>query len=372
MFWDDIELLKAVDRLESEHGRPVWRAEEVMSLMTGREVLNEQERAGFARELTLARDAGLLAYEFHPGYGQATPRVDEYAYLQAVSDLRLTISGRDRARGRIVTVRLDDVGADDGRAIAGLTLEHVARVIGDTYTDRQIPQFLLDSGVPPSFVPSFEGTKWTYVQEVLLSLLEGGAAARRSLRTFLGRWLEDELHTGPTENEKEIIRADLARQGWHVREKVLVVGSREFVTRSTPADDGAFAPDLSNLHPAIQSGPIRNLYADGHRASAILEAFKLVATRVKDLTGVDEDGTRLMARVFNRDHPVLRLNAGMSRTDRDEQEGFMLIFMGAMLGIRNPKAHDPFIDPDADRAMEYLSLASLLLRRLDDARLEES
>lgn len=201
-YWDDIEILRTVDRLESEHGRPVWYGEEVLRTLAGRDVLNDQERAAFTRELVLAQRAGLLDYEFRPGYGQATPRIDDYSYLQSISEVRLTIAGRDRARGRLVIVEMDEEGEDDGRAIAGLTLERTARVIGDTYTGPQIVQFFIDSGIPPSETPQFEGTKWKYVRDVLLSLLEGGADTRRSLRKFLGQWLSDQLHTGPTPEER--------------------------------------------------------------------------------------------------------------------------------------------------------------------------
>jgi hypothetical protein len=41
--------------------------------------------------------------------------------------------------------------------------------------------------------------------------------------------------------------------------------------------------------------------------------------------------------------------------------------MGAIQGIRNPKGHAPVKQVDPIRAMEYLALASLLMRRLDDA-----
>jgi hypothetical protein len=41
--------------------------------------------------------------------------------------------------------------------------------------------------------------------------------------------------------------------------------------------------------------------------------------------------------------------------------------MGAILGTRNPSAHERFGPLDAQEALEYLGLASLLMRRLDDA-----
>ena len=74
-----------------------------------------------------------------------------------------------------------------------------------------------------------------------------------------------------------------------------------------------------------------------------------------------------MAAAFNEKRPILALNQGNTRSEQDEQEGFRLIFMGAAQGIRNPKAHDMVAQEDPDRSLDFLALASLLMRRLDDA-----
>lgn len=132
----------------------------------------------------------------------------------------------------------------------------------------------------------------------------------------------------------------------------------------------AVAEDSSHLHPDIQRVSSR-LMANGHAGPAILEAFKAVNSRVKRMSCLDEDGKSLMARAFAEGRPVIAINGGLNRSDRDEQEGFKLIFMGVMLGIRNPKAHEVVEDIDPDRAVEYLALASLLMRRLDDAQAHE-
>ncbi len=126
---------------------------------------------------------------------------------------------------------------------------------------------------------------------------------------------------------------------------------------------------LQSLHPEILRVAER-LFLDGHLDSAILEAFKAVNNEVKDLTGLNEDGKKLMGTAFGngRDGPRLRLNRGITQSEKDEQEGFTLIFMGAMQGIRNPKAHDEIRDLEHDRALEYLTMASLLMRRLDDVK----
>lgn len=88
---------------------------------------------------------------------------------------------------------------------------------------------------------------------------------------------------------------------------------------------------------------------------------------MRELTGGTEPARALMARAFDQDTPLLPLNDAASVSDRDEQEGFKLLFMGAMQGIRNPKAHDLFDELAEERALDYLAFASLLMRRLDDA-----
>jgi uncharacterized protein (TIGR02391 family) len=123
---------------------------------------------------------------------------------------------------------------------------------------------------------------------------------------------------------------------------------------------------LDRLHPSIR-GASGKLYLDGHFGSAIFEAFKAVEARVRDLSGLDETGRSLMVSAFNENNPTLPLNHLNTRTEIDEQEGFRFIFMGASQGIRNPKAHDIVEQEDPERTLDYLSLASLLMRRLDDA-----
>jgi len=62
--------------------------------------------------------------------------------------------------------------------------------------------------------------------------------------------------------------------------------------------------------------------------------------------------------------PILQLNELLTREDLDEQKGFMYLFMGSVVGIRNPKAHGIIEEKDPFKTLEYLSLASLLAKRV--------
>jgi hypothetical protein len=55
------------------------------------------------------------------------------------------------------------------------------------------------------------------------------------------------------------------------------------------------------------------------------------------------------------------------QTDQDEQQGFMMMFTGAVAGLRNPRAHR-FIKDDPERALEFIAFVSLLAKLVDGAK----
>ncbi len=104
----------------------------------------------------------------------------------------------------------------------------------------------------------------------------------------------------------------------------------------------------------------------GHFGHAVLEAYKAVDRRValqSDLKGTGKD---LMARALNEGSGPIDLSHERGQSGR-EREGFRFLAMGSMIGIRNPKSHELLRPMSPARALDYLSVASLILRRLDDA-----
>jgi uncharacterized protein (TIGR02391 family) len=94
---------------------------------------------------------------------------------------------------------------------------------------------------------------------------------------------------------------------------------------------------------------------------------KLLNALVRMRSGVENlDGSKLMERVFNPSNPVLRVNDLADDSDRDEQRGYMMLFSGAVAGLRNPRAHK-LIEDDAERALEFIAFVSLLAKLLDGA-----
>ena len=112
----------------------------------------------------------------------------------------------------------------------------------------------------------------------------------------------------------------------------------------------------------------RALFQDTHYSQAIFEACKLLNKRVQELSKSALDGKKLMLDVFSVNQPKLKFNDNVTQSDKDEQEGFMHIFAGVMHGIRNPKGHEIMNLKDPIRTLEYLSLISLLFRKLDELK----
>lgn len=69
--------------------------------------------------------------------------------------------------------------------------------------------------------------------------------------------------------------------------------------------------------------------------------------------------------------PVLVLSELDTESDRNDQSSFIDIYKGFYRGVRNPKAYSLFHDLDANKCGQHLVLASILMRRVVDARLVE-
>jgi uncharacterized protein (TIGR02391 family) len=118
-----------------------------------------------------------------------------------------------------------------------------------------------------------------------------------------------------------------------------------------------------DLHPRI-AAVCADLYRDGHYRNAVLDGSLALVNFVKEKSRrYDLDGAKLMREVFSPNGPILAFNGLTDQTDRDEQEGLMHLFEGAVLALRNPRAH-ALSDDSPELGLEYITLLSLLAKRL--------
>jgi uncharacterized protein (TIGR02391 family) len=124
--------------------------------------------------------------------------------------------------------------------------------------------------------------------------------------------------------------------------------------------------DGLDLHPRIAIA-CAAVYRDGHYANAVSNASVALVNFVKEKSGrFDLDGAPLMLTVFSANKPRLAFNALVDQTDQDEQQGMMHLFAGAVLALRNPRAHK-LLQDSPEQALDYIAFLSMLARAVDRA-----
>lgn len=120
------------------------------------------------------------------------------------------------------------------------------------------------------------------------------------------------------------------------------------------------------VHPDVLRFCKAELLADDY-FHAVLEAVKSIADKIREKTGLTDDGGALVDHALTGSPPMLAVNPLATETHRSEQRGFANLVKGAFGMFRNPTAHEARIHwpIGKDDAEDLLSLVSLIHKRLD-------
>ncbi|MGH3985248.1 MAG: TIGR02391 family protein [Pseudonocardiaceae bacterium] len=118
------------------------------------------------------------------------------------------------------------------------------------------------------------------------------------------------------------------------------------------------------LHPTMSAALA--LVDEGRMSEAVLEALRVIEEQVKFLTASQDSGHALMETVFGARPPQLDITT--VNGPAAEREGFRLLFAGAVLALRDPHSTSRAVAATVDETLEYLAVASMLMRRLDRAK----
>ena len=141
---------------------------------------------------------------------------------------------------------------------------------------------------------------------------------------------QQEIHAGIEEGRQNSI-ALLEQAIAQLKERLGPVGA-------TPEERALRAYSDLDLHKEIANAA-SDLYRNRHYANAVEDSVKALNGLVRLRSGLELDGSALMHKVFSQNAPILRFNDLADPSDRDEQQGFMMLFAGAVAGLRNPRAH---------------------------------
>jgi uncharacterized protein (TIGR02391 family) len=247
-------------------------------------------------------------------------------------------------------------------------VEALARVLGDCGSGTDITRALTDRRLSDE---SGESTKWKRLYRVFLDCQRRYGCGNQVVdfikafvtpARFVGRNEEFEAH-------RQELNAILAFSGLELGED----GQFRRVAAATTLDEadrrmGTIRAKFQGrrLHPEVVKYCRSELMHQNY-FHAVFEASKGLAQRLRDMSGVQADGASLVDRVFSIDRPVLAMNTLQTETEKSEHKGFAALLKGCFAAVRNPLAHEPKILWDgADDAADYLSLISLLHRKLDE------
>jgi uncharacterized protein (TIGR02391 family) len=123
-----------------------------------------------------------------------------------------------------------------------------------------------------------------------------------------------------------------------------------------------------NVHPEVLRFCGAEWLVDDY-VHAVQEAVKSVMDRLRRSTDLTTDGGELVSFVLGGETPMLAINPRQTKSQRDEQKGFVNLLTGAVGMFRNPTAHEarihwPMRQQDAE---DIMSMVSLFHRRLDGA-----
>ncbi len=339
----------------------------------------EQDHRSFLRELSVLADAGLLTWQLTilPSQVRQLDQREPLGYLQNVRDLALTVAGRDRARGQLVRLPMEDPEEDDGRPIRHSTLQDVAEIMAHTGASHtEIEMLFTEAGASPDHPRRISGRVLQRALPGLLAeLADGSSGQRRDLRMLLGAWLDDGLHSGPSDEQHRELLADFARQGWFVTDSRLVIGERIRRSNGGPTSPGVM---LEGMHPVVWGAAFAQ-WSAGHRHEAIFASAKAVDSMLQAKLGRhDISGVKLLQEAFSADDPApgkprLRFTGVLdSQTRLSVTRGALSFGVGCFQAIRNPVGHLPN-DEHAlsdQEALERLAALSLLARWVEQAAIE--
>jgi len=248
-------------------------------------------------------------------------------------------------------------------------IEGLAKLLGECGSGTDISRVLHDRGLVDN---SGESTKWRRLYWVFLDCQRRDRCANRVVdfiqsflipSRFVGRNLEFEEHRQELNTVLAFSGLEYGRDGkFRQCEVARTLDEAEERVRTIRAKFQG-----RRIHPEVMKYCRVELLQDNY-FHAVFEATKGLAQRIRDLSGIQADGAALVDRVFSIERPVLAINSLRSETERSEHKGFASLLKGCFAAIRNPLAHEPkILWQGEDDAADYLSLVSLLHRKLDDS-----
>lgn len=250
-------------------------------------------------------------------------------------------------------------------------LEGISRVLGDTIdglTGQEIGKFLQDAKIHDVDPLS---TKWKRLYHAFINYQNINQNSNNILK-FINvsmspaRFLKHPRHFEHLRTELNKI---LSFNGLELSEsgKFIKTGITTTITEAEQKANRLKSKlEARNTHPEIFKYCKAELLSENY-FHTVFEATKSVADKIRQKTGLTEDGSELVDKAFSIKNPLIQINDLSSETKESEHKGFANLIKGVFGMFRNTTAHSPKIkwEINENDALDILSTISLIHRRIE-------
>jgi len=278
-----------------------------------------------------------------------------------MSDLRATIGHVNTSTATVTIPPFDPA-----------TVEQVCRVLGDAVTGPQIPNVIWPLKAPESSIEQ-QNAKWKRLFNAVATAQNRQQDGRPFVR-LISEVMRPVRFSSQAEfdERRRLLNERLLLSGFEVTEHGKIRRARPATTLSEAqqrADDIRAELSRRDVHPDVLSFCRAELMQQNY-FHAVLEASKSVADKLRTRVGATGDGSGLVdATCSLSSGPRVAFNSLATEWERSEQTGIATLLKGLFSTFRNPTAHAPRVLWAVSRreALDMLTLASMLHRRLDEA-----
>jgi uncharacterized protein (TIGR02391 family) len=253
-------------------------------------------------------------------------------------------------------------------------IEAICRELAEAVTGAQIANLLVPLRVREA--PAEQtNTKWKRLFNAVVDRQNKQGDGRPLVR-LIAEVMQPVRFASPEEHEahRSAINTRLYLYGYEVRDdgKVARVAKARTISEAQERADLLKAElERREVHPDVLAFCRSELLQQNY-FHAVLEATKSVADKIRARTGLTGDGSSIVDQAFglSRGAPMLAFNDLSTEWERSEHTGLATLCKGLFSTFRNTTAHAPKVRWSVERqeALDLLTLASMLHRRLDDAR----
>lgn len=256
------------------------------------------------------------------------------------------------------------------------TIENVARIIGELYTGAELTRLLMS--VRMEDLLGDGTTKWRRIAASMQHKQTTQRDGRPILALITAAMKPDMIWDRQTKAAvaRDELTQVLSLSGYRVLEDGRIGVAKTATTASEASGRSERLCKLleaRDIHPEVIRHCRPELLRKDHY-EAVFEAVKGLGSRLREKSGLDEDGRSLVQAALRGKQPRVLLTECSTVTERNEQEGVALLAEGIFAAFRNPAAHEPRLvwEVSEQDALDVLGTLSMIHRRLDGGRGERN